>query len=161
MQILEPKLENIVFQPGEFPYRRYAHAYPDRSGVLVGLRGNDRRVPLGCMGDGMRRLLALSLSLNYARGGYLLIDEIDTGLHYTIMASMWELVVHTARTLGIQVLATTHSADCVRGLAAFCKESPEMCSEVATLKIDCDLEQSVRFSGSEVLQAVEQEIEIR
>jgi hypothetical protein len=161
MQILEPGLEDIVFQTGESGYRRYPRAFLGRGGILVSFAGDQRRVPLGSLGDGMRRLLALSISLNHARGGYLLIDEIDTGLHYSIMASMWELVVRTAKQAGIQVFATTHSADCVRGLAAFCKRSPEMCSEVAAHKIDRDLEQSVCFSGSEVLQAVEQDIEIR
>ena len=39
----------------------------------------------------MRRLLALRLSLVGTANGVLLIDEIDTGLHWTIMEEMWQL----------------------------------------------------------------------
>jgi hypothetical protein len=113
------------------------------------------------MGDGMRRLLALSISLIHTNKGYLLIDEIDTGLHYSIMAKMWELVVRTAKDSNIQVFATTHSADCVRGLGVLCKTFPELRAVVSAQKIVSDLEQSVTLTGSEVVNALEHEIEIR
>ena len=57
----------------------------------------------------MRRLLALSLSLIRTEQGILLVDEIDTGLHWTVMEEMWRLVVETARRSSVQVFATTHS----------------------------------------------------
>ena len=157
LQILEPGLEDIVFQTGEFAYRHYA----GRSLVLASFAGDRRRVPLGSMGDGMRRLLALSISLIHAKGGYLLIDEVDTGFHYSVMAQMWELVVRTARESNIQVFATTHSADCVRGLGILCKRSPELRDDVSAHKIERNLESNVPFTGAEVLNAVEQDIEIR
>jgi hypothetical protein len=157
MQILEPHLEDIVFQTAEPMYRSYA----GRSGVLVSFEGDQRRVPLGSTGDGMRRLLALSISLIHAKGGYLFIDEIDTGFHYSIMAKMWELVVRTAKESNIQVFATTHSSDCVRGLGILCKRSPELQQEVSAHKIERNLDNDVPFTGADVLNAVEQDIEIR
>ncbi|MBI4579182.1 MAG: AAA family ATPase [Planctomycetes bacterium] len=161
MQILEPGLEDIVFQTGEYMYRPYDRFQVGRSGVLASFAGDPRRVPLGSMGDGMRRLLALSISLIHAKGGYLIIDEIDTGFHYSIMAKMWELVVRTAKESKIQVFATTHSADCVRGLGILCKRSPELQAEVSAHKIERDLDNGIAFTGAEVLNAVEQDIEIR
>lgn len=160
MRILEPNLEDIVFQTGE-AYRPYARSFAGRSGVLVSFAGDTRRVPLGSMGDGMRRLLALSISLIHARGGYLVIDEIDTGFHYSIMARMWELVVRTARESGTQVFATTHSADCVRGLGVLCKRSDDLRPAISAHKIERDLDASIPFSGDDILKAVEQDIEIR
>lgn len=161
MQILEPGLEDIVFQAGEPTYRPYDGAYAGRSGVLASFAGDPRRVPLGSMGDGMRRLLALSISLNHARGGFLVIDEIDTGFHYSIMAKMWELVVRTAKEANIQVFATTHSADCVRGLGLLCKRDPGLQAEISAHKIERNMDCDVAFSGEEVLNTVEQDIEIR
>lgn len=156
MQILEPGLQDIVFQASESSRR-----YRSRAGILVGFRDDESRVPLGSMGDGMRRLLGLSLSLLHAKSGFLLIDEIDTGFHYSVMAKMWELVVRTAATSNIQVFATTHSADCVRGLGVLCKQAPELQAMVAAHKIERDLDKSVVFSGQDVLNAVVQDIEIR
>ncbi|TWT41789.1 ATP/GTP phosphatase [Phycisphaerae bacterium RAS1] len=161
MQILESGLEDIVFQTGDAVYRPFSRSFGGRSGVLVSFSGSKRRVPLGSMGDGMRRLLALSISLIHARDGFLIIDEIDTGLHYSIMAKMWELVVRTARDSNIQVFATTHSADCVKGLGLLCKRSPDLQTEVSVHKVERDLKTDVTFTGAEVLNAVEQDIEIR
>lgn len=161
MRILESGLEDIVFQTGEFTYRPYERSYVGKSGVLVSFQGDQRRVPLGSMGDGMRRLLALSISLNHAKGGYLIIDEIDTGFHYSIMVKMWELVVRTAKESNIQVFATTHSSDCVRGLGILCKRAPELQPDVSAHKIERNLDSNVPFSGADVLNAVEQDIEIR
>ncbi len=161
MQILEPELEDIVFQTGEVVYRAFERLYGGRSGVLASFAGDPRRVPLGSMGDGMRRLLALAISLIHAKGGYLIIDEIDTGFHYSIMARMWELVVRTAKRSGIQVFVTTHSSDCVRGLGILCKRSPELKADIAAHKIERELAANVPFTGDDVLNAVEQDIEIR
>lgn len=156
MRILEPDLDDIVFQAAS------TSRYRPRPGILIGFKQDlARRVPLGSLGDGMRRLLGLSLSLLHARAGYLLIDEIDTGFHYSVMAKMWELVVKTAASSRTQVFATTHSADCVRGLGVLCKRSPELRGEVSTHKIERDLSRSVHFSGEEILSAVEEDVEIR
>lgn len=161
MQILEPGLEDIVFQTGEFMYRPYDRFYTSRAGILASFAGDPRRVPLGSTGDGMRRLLALSISLIHAKGGYLFVDEIDTGFHYSVMAKMWELVVRTAQESNTQVFATTHSADCVRGLGILCKRSRDLGAAVSAHKIERDHGQDVAFAGDDVVNAVEQDIEIR
>ena len=77
MKLLEPELDSIHFLTSDAPRMRAA--------VLLGFRGAGRRAPMGSYGDGMRRLLALSLSLIHTAKGILLIDEIDTGLHWTVM----------------------------------------------------------------------------
>ena len=89
IRLLESDVESIHFLSG-------ATFRSTSGGVLVGFRGGGRRLPLGSFGDGMRRLLALSLSLVRTRNGVLLIDEIDTGLHFSVMEEMWKLVVTTA-----------------------------------------------------------------
>lgn len=158
MQILEPNLEDIRFL-GAMETRR--QLFPIRAGVVVGLKNEPRRIPLGSFGDGMRRLLALAISLSEARDGYLIIDEIDTGFHYSIMAKMWELVVQTAEKNNIQVFATTHSADCVRGLGLLAEQRPDLQHAIAAHKIERDMGHNVAFSGHDVALAVEQDVEIR
>lgn len=130
-------------------------------GVLVGLRGNSSRLPLGSFGDGMRRLLALSLSLVRTAGGFLLIDEIDTGLHFSVMEEMWKLVVNTAKRSNIQVFATTHSYDCIQGFASLLKSCPDFVSEVSIQKIDSSLDKAVNLDADQIEVAVRQGIEVR
>jgi len=156
MRILEPDLVGIHFLSGASSYQ-----YGSRAGILAALKGARRRVPLGSYGDGMRRLLALSLSLIGTRGGVLLVDEIDTGLHYSVMGDMWRLTVEAARQANVQVFATTHSLDCVQGLAWLCENHPELKDDVSLQKIDCSLEEAVVLDAERTVLAVNQGMEVR
>ena len=154
MKILERNLDSIHFLTGD-AYRRTS------GGVLLGSRKNNRRVPLGSFGDGMRRLLALSVSLVQTTNGFLLIDEIDTGLHFSAMEEMWKLVVSTARQSNVQVFATTHSYDCIQGLAALVESTPEFAPEVSVQKVENSLTKAVSLDAGQVQVAVRQDIEVR
>ena len=156
MKLLEPELDSIHFLASDAPRMRSG-----RAGVLLGFRGAGRRAPMGSYGDGMRRLLALSLSLMRTADGFLLIDEIDTGLHWTAMEEMWQLVVETARRSSIQVFATTHSYDCIRGLASLVESRPDLAGDVSVQKIERILDKAVGFDAADVRAAVEQNIEVR
>ncbi len=77
--------------------------------------------PLSALGAGVHRFLGLLLACHAARGGLLLIDEIDTGLHYSVQTRVWELLTAWANQFDVQVFATTHSLDCVRAFAEVAK----------------------------------------
>lgn len=156
MRILEPQLANIQFLTSPSPYR-----YGRRGGVVVGMKGEKRRLPLGTYGDGMRRLLALSLSLVQTNEGLLLVDEIDTGFHYSIMGDMWRLVVSAAIRSNVQVFASTHSLDCVRGLAWLCENEPDLRQEVSLQKVDRNLDEAVALDAEKIVIAARQDIEVR
>ena len=163
MKIIESDLDSIHFLtsdaswflPSGASWKRYSHA-----GVLLGFQGGGRRVPLGSYGDGMRRLLALSLSLIRTAKGFLLVDEIDTGLHWTVIEDMWRLVVDTARQSSVQVFATTHSYDCVRGLASLVESCPEFAADVSIQKIGA-LDRAVSLDAEQMRIAIDHDIEVR
>lgn len=151
LKLLEPDLDSIHFLTRA----------PAGSGILVGLRNGGRRVPIGTYGDGLRRLLALRLSSVGSANGFLLIDEIDTGLHWTVMEEMWQFVVEVARRLNVQIFATTHSYDCIRGLGSLIRSKPEFEDQVTIQKVDRSLPQAVCLRGDQIKVAVEQDIEVR
>ena len=151
MRLLEPDLDSIHF----LTRTRLG------SGILVGFRNGGRRLPIGTFGDGMRRLLALRLSFVGTANGFLLIDEIDTGLHWTVMEDMWRFVVEVARKSNVQIFATTHSYDCIRGLGALLQSRPDLTDQVSVQKVDTSLKQAVCLRGDQVKVAVEQDIEVR
>ena len=156
MKILVDDLESIDFLTG-----RVSRWASNQDGIMVGRSGDRRPVPLGSYGGGMRRLLALSLALVQTSGGFLLIDEVDTGLHWTVMEAVWRLVVHAARQSSIQVFATTHSYDCIRGLAALIESRPDFAGDVSIQKVAPSLSQAVSLDHDAIRVAVEQDIEIR
>jgi hypothetical protein len=71
-------------------------------------------IPLRTFGDGVNRLFGIILSLSCAKGGVLLVDEIENGLHHSILTKVWAVIFQMARTLNVQVFATTHSWDCIK-----------------------------------------------
>lgn len=156
MKLLHGGLKSVSFLTSNASRTR-----SDQAGVLLGFQGGGRRLPLGSYGDGMRRLLALSLALTQTANGVLLVDEIDTGLHWTVMEDMWRLVVDTARKSSVQVFATTHSYDCIRGLAALGESRPDLAGEVSIHKIERALHKAVRFAEDDIPAIVDQNIEVR
>lgn len=133
---------------------------PRKADVLTGLR-DGRRVPLGSQGDGMRRVLALSLSLINSADGFLFVDELESGLHWSVMRDMWRFLIQASLLSSVQVMATSHSLDCLRGLASLHRQQPDLAAEVSVFKLDRRLEEAVRLDSDEVDAAVRQGIEIR
>lgn len=131
------------------------------TGVLVRLRSENRRVPLGGLGDGIHQLLALSLSLSDIVDGFLLVDGLGSSLHWTVMPDLWKAVIDASRRSSVQVFATTQSIDCLRGLSALYRRSPEEASEVAVFKMDRRLPMAVRLNADNVDAAIGNNIEIR
>lgn len=85
--------------------------------VMIELKGQQGLVPLRSLGDGAVRLFALAMVLEKARDGFLLIDEAENGIHYSHHETYWKMVIETAIKNNIQVLATTHSFDCIAGFS--------------------------------------------
>ncbi len=157
LRFLEPGIERIAAIPSLSYYR----GAPTRGGFLVRLRGYDQPIPIGSLGDGSWRMLALAIALIQAKDGVLLIDEIDTGLHYTVMRDMWRLVFNTAKDLNIQVFATTHSYDCVKSLATICDSAENSEGHVSIQRIEPEKGRAVHYSDAEIRVAAEQHIEVR
>lgn len=155
LQIIDPEINSIVFLSADRSYRL------NRTGVVLGFSSKKRRLPLGSQGDGIRRLLGLALALARTQNGTLLVDEIDTGLHWSVMADMWRLVIETAQANATQVFATTHSLDCVRGLDEACRLYPHLANLVAVHTIDRDLDHSIHTSAEDLRISIDQQIEVR
>lgn len=59
------------------------------------------------------RLLSISLAIATARNGAVMIDEVENGLHYTILQSVWRSISTLSKEYNVQVFATTHSLECI------------------------------------------------
>jgi ABC-type transport system involved in cytochrome c biogenesis ATPase subunit len=70
-------------------------------------------VPLPMLGEGVGRLLSLTLAIFAAPGGLVLVDEIENGIHHSALRGVWKGLASAAREAGAQVIATTHSQECI------------------------------------------------
>ena len=157
LRFLDPSIERIANLPSS---SAYYYAPATRGGFLV-KRDSELPIPIGSMGDGMWRVLALAIALSRSKDGILLIDEIDTGLHYTVMADMWKLVADTARELNVQIFATTHSYDCVKSLADICTSRVSGDNQITIQRIERDQGRSVPYTEREIQIAADRQIEVR
>lgn len=112
LQIIEPDLTGIKFvEQGR------------RRGRVAKASINGEIVPFKSMGDGINRILYIILSMVNAEDGYLLIDEFENGLHYSVQEQVWEVVFTLAESLNVQVFVTTHSSDCIKAFGSQWKDN--------------------------------------
>lgn len=71
------------------------------------------KTPVSNLGDGIRRILFITTSMAQCKGGVLLIDELESSIHYSALRKFADWIFHTARRLEVQVFATTHSLECI------------------------------------------------
>jgi len=80
---------------------------------IQGEIGIGRLLPIQLMGDGTARLLTLALAITSATNGIVLVDEIENGMHYSIMEDVFKEIISLANLYNVQIFATTHSLECV------------------------------------------------
>ena len=74
---------------------------------------NKQWIVLNELGDGTRHLISIITSMFAAEGGYIFIDEVDNGVHYTFLDELWKQIFKLSKVLNCQVFATTHSRECI------------------------------------------------
>lgn len=128
--------------------------------VLVKLEDGER-VPLRSLGDGAVRLFGVAVALAGAAGGLLLIDEAENGIHHSLQHEYWRLVLRAAADNNVQVIATTHGWDCIRGFASASGENDDVEGVVVRLERDDHGLRAVEYSEEELQTATGQGIEVR
>jgi AAA15 family ATPase/GTPase len=123
--------------------------------------GLSERVPIDQLGQGVNRLIAIFCELLGQRPAICFIDEIENGLHHTVLKRIWQGIATVAERLNIQVFATTHSRECLEA-AHRCFEERES-YDFRVVQLYRVREQiDGRVLGRELIEAaVESEIEVR
>lgn len=110
LRIIEPRVDRLNFlNENEFSNVRVPY---------VTLKDTGQRFRLSSMGDGINRVLSIILGLVNCKGGVFLLDEFETGLHYTVQTKLWEVIFMLSEKLNIQVFVTSHSRDCINSFVA-------------------------------------------
>ena len=117
-------------------------------------------VPLKRLGDGANRLLTIALALANCNNGILLIDEVENGIHYSIQPALWRMVFGAAKAGNVQVVAATHSWDCIVGFAAAAAETPVDGAMFRLERFDEDLH-AIRYPEEKLVVAAQQRTEVR
>ena len=127
---------------------------------LVKIEGIDEPLPLKSMGDGITRLFHIIVALVNARNGLLLIDEFENGLHWSIQPKVWDIVFQLSERLNVQVFATTHSRDCLKGFDNAWNKYPEL-GTFFRLDAKDDLIKATEYTSETLTDAIDMDVEVR
>ena len=129
--------------------------------AIVSIKGQETSIPLRSLGDGAVRMYGIALALTNSRNGFLVIDEVENGLHYSVQAEFWKMVIQTAEVNNVQVLATTHCWDCVVGFGRAAGELEETDGLVIRIDRLGDRMRVVEYTEQDLQVAIRQHIEVR
>ena len=118
-------------------------------------------VPLKSLGDGATRMFGVALALANCRDGILLLDEAENGVHYSLQGKFWGMVLCAAEMHNVQVLATTHSKDCIYGFADAALVSPNIDANLVRIGWRKGKLRAVEYSAEELETVAEQNFEVR
>ena len=109
----------------------------------------------------MNRMFGLALALVNAKDGMLLIDEVDTGLHYSVLPDLWKLIFEVAHRLNVQVFATSHSWDCIQAFQYAAEASKDEEGMLIRLENRKSGIGAVTFDEEELSVVAREQIEVR
>ena len=84
--------------------------------VIYGDIGLPQMIPIPLMGEGMSHTLNIILAMANCENGTLFIDEVDNGIHRLLLPKIWEAISNAAEDYNCQVIATTHSYECLEAI---------------------------------------------
>ena len=76
--------------------------------------GSSQDIPLSHMGDGVVRSFSMILQTLTTKSDILLIDEIENGVHYSVLHVLWDAIFANSEINKCQIFATTHSYECIK-----------------------------------------------
>ena len=117
--------------------------------------------PLKSLGDGAIRLFGLTLALVTAQRGILLIDEIENGIHYSVLPAVWKFAAKVAKRLNVQVFVTSHSLDCIKAFHEVTHADPAIEGVLNRIEIRKGVIQAVLFDDQKLDRFLEEGIEMR
>ncbi|KPA11061.1 hypothetical protein MHK_008723, partial [Candidatus Magnetomorum sp. HK-1] len=128
---------------------------------IVRIKGVKERIPIKTMGDGLTRLFHIILALVNAKNGLLLIDEFENGLHWTVLPKIWYAMIKLSKALNVQVIATTHSRDCIKGFNENWKSNE---NDGSFYRLENEPENGgkiIPYTNEILSDAIESEVEVR
>ncbi len=150
LRILEPRIARVVIPTtgnSAIPQLRLA--------------GKNELEPLTRFGDGLTVLFNLGLALVNARAGFLLADEIENGLHYTLFPQLWQFLLESCARLNVVMFATTHSQDAADSFSKAALANPQVEGILTRLEMRDGSVHAVQFTEEEAYIAAVDGLEVR
>jgi len=148
LKLIEPRLKELAnITEGPDP-------------VIYGDIGLSQMIPVPLMGEGMSHMLDIILAIAYCENSTVFIDEVDNGIHKSLLPEIWEAIGNAAEEFHCQIIATTHSYECLEAIHKGLANRPDDLRYIR-LSRDGDIA-TAKTSNYEMLgSAIQHNMEIR
>ena len=103
LRLFDPQIEDLVYMRNEHSGRAVEYIKSKNHGMM----------PLSAYGDGIKKVLSLANAVIESAGGILLIDEIDTSIHYKYYEDIFNFIIKACEKFNVQLFITTHSKEAI------------------------------------------------
>lgn len=124
---------------------------------------NGQLIPFELLGDGPNAVAQYLVSMWAARDGVLLIDEVGSGVHYSVLETMWSSIYRAAKRMNVQVFATSHSQEALVAAHRVINDRQDALA-VYRMRRSPSSEASTRvtrYAGATLASAIEANAELR
>lgn len=73
----------------------------------------EKNLELSHYGDGLQKVFFLAIKIAACEGGVILLDEVENGIHKSLLTKFTELIERLADKYRVQVFITSHSKECI------------------------------------------------
>lgn len=133
-----------------------------QTSYLSAVTADGRQLPLDDLGGGVVRLFRLMLSCYMSRNGILFADEIENGIHHSTLTEIWRRIRRWMTEWNVQVVATTHSNECIAAAMTAFEDAPH---DLSIHKLFLNREtagvEAATFNGKTIEGARDLNLEVR
>lgn len=123
---------------------------------------NEMQLPLRSLGGGSVKLFSLCVDFFTARNGLILLDEMENGIHYSILENLWNYARTWSKKWNVQLYATTHSSELIDAAIEAYIDSPDDLAIHHLNKSDnTNVVDVITYTGHSLLGARDLELEVR
>ena len=120
----------------------------------------EKSVDITSYGEGLQRIFEIALSFAYCKNGVLLIDELETAIHYSLLIDFTKFIQELAVKFNVQVFITSHSKECIKAFVNNDSHNEDI--NFYTMVRDADNKiQTINYDNKSLWNELEQNLEVR
>ena len=128
--------------------------------IYAEIEGVAQALPLPELGHGFARLLYLFCTLLSTDAKLALIDEVESGVHYSALPTLLQGIKSVANQRKVQTIMTTHSWDCIRAACEVFADSPDDFQVIRLERTENNI-RAVNIEGDRMLRLLAEDREVR
>jgi hypothetical protein len=97
--------------------------------IVATMQHLPRKIPISLVSSAASKLVLILSGIRNFQGGVVLIDEIENGLHYSLLPKLWSALYQFAKDSDVQLFLSTHSQECLRAAAELMQDPDRAAAE--------------------------------